>query len=208
MNLTRSAQQRMIRQLEIHVNRLSSLGDDPKGCHTLAAVHLIFNSISVSFLGPFTSVVEKHMNWSSQAGCPTHCQEDTVTHILVISETTAEAQASNYYSHISGADWPDLIFQSISTCSACLFVLNECGTFVKNMPMTQNSGRCECELACSAADSSLSEGEFSSFFVAISWPPLSLEPLPALGCSVSWSRGEKPNQTSSSQPFLSLRLWI
>ena len=120
MNLTRSAQQRMIWQLEIHVNRLSSLGDDPKGCHTLAAVLLIFNSIPVSFLGPFTSVVEIHMNWSSWAGCPTHCQEETVTHMLFISETTEEAQASSYNSHISGADWPDLSFQGISTCSACL----------------------------------------------------------------------------------------
>ena len=119
MNLTRSTQQRMIGQSEIHVNRLSSLGDDPKGCHTLAAVHLIFNSNSVSFFGPFTSVVEKHMNWSSWAGCPTHCQEETVTHILVISETTAEDQASSYNSHISGADWPDLSFQGISTWSAC-----------------------------------------------------------------------------------------
>ena len=90
MNLTRSAQQRMVGRLEIHVNRLSSPGDDPKDCHTLAAVHLIFNSIPVSFLGPFTSVVEIHMNWSSWAGCPTHCQEETVTHMLVISETTAE----------------------------------------------------------------------------------------------------------------------
>ena len=201
MNLTRSAQQRMMRQLEIHVNRLSSLGDDPKGCHTLAAVHLIFNSISVSFLGPFTSVVEKHMNWSSWAGCPTHCQEDTMTHILVISETTVESQASSYYSHISGADWPDLSIQGISTCSACLLVLNECGTFVTNMPMTQNSGRCECELACSAADSSLSEGEFSSFFVAISWPPLSLEPLPALGCSVVGREEKKQTKPAAANLF-------
>ena len=60
------------------------------------------------------------MNWSSWAGCPTHCQEETVTHMLFISEITEEAQASSYNSHISGADWPDLSFQGISTCSACL----------------------------------------------------------------------------------------
>ena len=149
MNLTRSAQQRMIRQLEIHVNRLSSLGDDPKSSHTLAAVHLelyltflprsfhfsSWDTYELIFLGWLPHTLPRRNGdshavhlWNNRRGSGIKLQ---LSHFR---SWLARSQLSRHQHLLS------------------MLVLNKCGTFVKNMPMTQNSGRCECELACSAAD--------------------------------------------------------